>query len=91
MLGAFGAILPEALSAFGGDNIPGAVWWQVRSPALPAAPWASTAGAGWRLALPRRSRARGACCASPAPPRRSERPGSRLQLPFSVCLWPEPF
>ena len=31
MLGAFGAILPEALSAFGGDNIPGAVWWQVRA------------------------------------------------------------
>ncbi len=30
MLGAFGAILPEALDSFGA-NIPGAVWWQVRS------------------------------------------------------------
>jgi hypothetical protein len=30
MLGALGAILPEALDSFGG-NISGAVWWQVRS------------------------------------------------------------
>jgi len=27
MLGAFGAILPEAIDSFGGD-VPGAVWWQ---------------------------------------------------------------
>jgi hypothetical protein len=30
MLGALGAILPEALDSFGGNNIPGAVWWQAR-------------------------------------------------------------
>ena len=40
MLGAFGALLPEALSAFGGDSIPGAVWWQVR-PRIAPAPRAS--------------------------------------------------
>jgi hypothetical protein len=33
MLGALGAILPEALDSFGG-NIAGAVWWQVRSGCL---------------------------------------------------------
>ena len=29
MLGALGAILPEAINAIGG-NVPGAVWWQAR-------------------------------------------------------------
>ncbi len=29
MLGALGAILPEAIDSFGGD-VPGAVWWQAR-------------------------------------------------------------
>ena len=31
MLGALGAIVPEGINAFGGSDIPGAVWWQVRA------------------------------------------------------------
>ena len=70
MLGAFGALLPEALSAFGGDSIPGAVWWQVRSqaPGSPHAPYA-------RIAL-----ARHAGTASPAPQGAVSRPVSARSL-----------
>ena len=39
MLGALGAIVPEALNA-NGANLPGAVWWQVRWARVPISkPW----------------------------------------------------
>ena len=87
MLGAFGAILPEALSAFGGDNIPGAVWWQVRARSIgrwPASPGLFCATARLAAAPPRgRHRARVAARACSAR-------AARIAALRRCSWWPNP-